>query len=146
MFIRSARPRSLTAGLVAALGVGALAVSPPALGDDGDAATWSVTQPGPAAPGELTADVTLDDGSGTLSLSIHRGDATVLEPSPLGIVADDADLTSGLTLLERTDTPVSESYTRGGGQAARADRGDGGVPFRLRRRGRGPDGPGGKGR
>ncbi|WP_374100940.1 glycoside hydrolase family 97 N-terminal domain-containing protein [Streptomyces phytophilus] len=53
----------------------------------------------------------MDGGAGTLSLSVHRGDATVLEPSPLGVVADDADLTSGLRLLERTDSPVSESYT-----------------------------------
>ncbi|MFC5257999.1 glycoside hydrolase family 97 N-terminal domain-containing protein [Streptomyces cinereospinus] len=99
----------MTAALAAARAAGLPAVAPRALG--GDSVTWTVAAYGPAAQADLAAEVTLDDETGALSLSVQNGGATVLEPSPLGIVADEADLTSGLRLLERTDATVSESCT-----------------------------------
>ncbi len=71
-----------------------------------DASTWRVS--GPDGPEGV---VRLDDAAGTLSLEVTRGGATVLEPSPLGILTERSDLSSGLRFLGRSDRRVAEHYT-----------------------------------
>lgn len=69
------------------------------------AETWTVQQQrGPAAV------VQHDEEAGTLSPSVTRDGTTVLEPSPLGIVTAEADLSSGLRFLGRSDRRVNERY------------------------------------
>ncbi|MFD4674434.1 glycoside hydrolase family 97 catalytic domain-containing protein [Lentzea sp. NPDC058450] len=60
------------------------------------------------------AVVTLSDG--VPSLSVTRGGTTVLEPSPLGVVTERADLSSGLRLTGRTERRVVEHYTASSGK------------------------------
>jgi alpha-glucosidase len=71
------------------------------------ASTWIVTAPheGPQAV------VALDEATGTVSLAVSRDGRTVLEPSPVGIVTERADLSGGLRFLERTDRQIAEHYT-----------------------------------
>ncbi|WP_069770291.1 glycoside hydrolase family 97 protein [Streptomyces sp. LUP30] len=62
------------------------------------------------APHAPHARVTLDDATGTLDLTVSRDGRTVLEPSPLGIVTEGADLSRGLRFLHRKDRAVDEHY------------------------------------
>jgi alpha-glucosidase len=75
------------------------------------ASTWVVTGPAPLAERGPQAVVALDEATGTVSLAVSRGGRTVLEPSPVGIVTERADLASGLRFLGRTDRRVAEYYT-----------------------------------
>ncbi len=51
------------------------------------------------------------DAAGAVSLSVTRGRDTVLEPSPVGIRTEQADLTTGLRYLGRDDRRIRERYT-----------------------------------
>lgn len=64
--------------------------------------TWTV------ARGELSATVALTDG--TLSLSVTRQGRTVLAPAPLGVHTTDADLSSGLRVVDTARRTVVERY------------------------------------
>ncbi|WP_406137068.1 glycoside hydrolase family 97 catalytic domain-containing protein [Streptomyces sp. NBC_01089] len=113
------RRRYLRAGpmaLMAAAVTAALALGPAnpasALSDNvvsaysGPAATsWTVQRGGP------TAVVTLNRADGSLDVSVRRNGRTILEPAPVGVVTDQADLTSGLHLLHRDNRAVDEKYT-----------------------------------
>ncbi|WP_413756112.1 glycoside hydrolase family 97 catalytic domain-containing protein [Streptomyces sp. MMBL 11-3] len=73
--------------------------------------SWSVTHKAAEPGGALTARLQLDAADGTLSLGVRRGGATVLEPAPVGITTDAADLTSGLRLRGHTVRKVTERYS-----------------------------------
>ncbi|MEV4318006.1 glycoside hydrolase family 97 catalytic domain-containing protein [Actinocrispum sp. NPDC049592] len=81
---------TLVAGLITAV---------PAGQDAWTASTWG----GPAA------NVAVTDGK--VTLSVTRNGRTVLEPSPVGIVTERADLSSELKLVRRSEKPVIEHYT-----------------------------------
>lgn len=68
-----------------------------------DSREWTVSNGGPVA--HVRAD------GGTVTISVTRGGRTVLEPSPVGIRTDRADLTTGLRLRWRGDRVVREHYT-----------------------------------
>ncbi|MFC9747660.1 glycoside hydrolase family 97 catalytic domain-containing protein [Streptomyces niveus] len=90
---------------------GVLCLGTPAAAQDGAGdprpagAAWTVSRGGPAA------DVTLDPADGTLTLAVRDGARALVEPSPLGIVTEDADLTRGLRLVDRQDRRIAERYT-----------------------------------
>ncbi|MEV1065689.1 glycoside hydrolase family 97 catalytic domain-containing protein [Streptomyces sp. NPDC050263] len=67
---------------------------------------WTVS----AAAHAPRARISLDDATGTLSLSVSRDGRTVLEPSPVGIVTEQADLSKDLRFLHRKDRRIEESY------------------------------------
>jgi alpha-glucosidase len=102
----SALARWLPLALIGALAVGPLASGPA----QADVVTWTVTAPG-NRPGEPRAELSYDIDAGSVTLSVTRNGRTVLEPSPVGIVTERADLSSGLTFLGRTDHDVVESYS-----------------------------------
>ncbi|MFD7407670.1 glycoside hydrolase family 97 catalytic domain-containing protein [Streptomyces sp. NPDC059866] len=75
------------------------------------AQVWAVSGPERAAAAhEPRARVSLDDTTGRLSLSVSRGGRTVIEPSPVGIVTQQADLSQDLRFLHRKDRLVDERY------------------------------------
>ncbi|MEV8412159.1 glycoside hydrolase family 97 catalytic domain-containing protein [Streptomyces niveus] len=90
---------------------GVLCLGTPAAAQDGAGdprpagAAWTVSRGGPAA------DVTLDPADGTLTLAVRDGARTLVEPSPLGVVTEDAELTRGLRLVDRQDRRIAERYT-----------------------------------
>ncbi|MEU9745420.1 glycoside hydrolase family 97 catalytic domain-containing protein [Streptomyces niveus] len=90
---------------------GVLCLGTPAAAQDGAGdprpavAAWTVSRGGPAA------DVTLDPADGTLTLAVRDGARTLVEPSPLGVVTEDADLTRGLRLVDRQGRRIAERYT-----------------------------------
>ncbi|MEU6355540.1 glycoside hydrolase family 97 catalytic domain-containing protein [Streptomyces sp. NPDC047072] len=96
--------RTTVAGVCAGL-VAALCVASPARADQRDHA-WAVSS-GAHAP---RAQVTLDGTTGTLNLAVSRDGRTVIEPSPVGIVTEQADLSKGLRFLHRKDRTVDERY------------------------------------
>jgi len=96
--------RTAVAGLCAGL-VAALLTTTPARAEQHDQ-TWAVT----AAPHAPRARIALDDTIGTLSLSVSRNGRTVIEPSPVGIVTEQADLSQGLRFLHRKTRTVDERY------------------------------------
>ncbi|MFE7712447.1 glycoside hydrolase family 97 catalytic domain-containing protein [Streptomyces sp. NPDC057486] len=67
-------------------------------------------------PGGPTAELRLDRASGALDLSVSRAGATVLAPSPVGIVTERADFSAGLSFLGRSDRPVDEQYRTAAGK------------------------------
>ncbi|MFF4275200.1 glycoside hydrolase family 97 catalytic domain-containing protein [Streptomyces sp. NPDC001536] len=69
--------------------------------------TWTVSGPAPHAP---HARIALDDSTGTVSLAVTRDRRTVIEPSPVGIVTEQADLSQDLRFLHREDRLVDERY------------------------------------
>ncbi|MFE5818912.1 glycoside hydrolase family 97 catalytic domain-containing protein [Streptomyces sp. NPDC056479] len=91
----------LSAGLVATL-----LTNGPARADQREH-VWTVS--GPAAH-QPTARIRLDDTTGTVSLSVTRGGRTVIEPSPVGIVTEQADLSEDLRFLHRKSRMVDERY------------------------------------
>ncbi|MFF3402903.1 glycoside hydrolase family 97 N-terminal domain-containing protein [Streptomyces sp. NPDC002659] len=97
----------LAVGTAVVLGGVALAAPSAIAGDDGE--IWEVKQP-QSSSGALTATVELN-GSGALTLAVRRGAETALQPAPLGLVTDKADLTSGLKPKGRSDRTVTEDYT-----------------------------------
>jgi alpha-glucosidase len=101
------RIRTLALVLCGALAA-ALLVSTPA---QAKSRTWTVrNHDGP------TARIALAPGTGTLTLAVERDGKTVIEPSPLGIRTERADLSSRLTYLGRSDRTVSEYYRTAAGK------------------------------
>ncbi|MEQ7008994.1 glycoside hydrolase family 97 catalytic domain-containing protein [Actinopolymorpha sp. B17G11] len=91
---------------LAGLAVGALVmgmVAPPVAA----AERWTVRAPDPGGP---VADLTYDAVTGTVALSVSRGGTTVLEPSTVGIVTEQANLAAGLRFTGRSDRVVLERY------------------------------------
>ncbi|SEG95319.1 alpha-glucosidase [Nonomuraea solani] len=74
-------------------------------------ATWTVEAPG----GGPAATVRLDE-HGSPSVSVSRDGATVLDPSPLGLTTEQADLTTGLSLTGRSSRIVVEKYATTAGK------------------------------
>ncbi|MGX5207742.1 glycoside hydrolase family 97 catalytic domain-containing protein [Streptomyces violaceus] len=68
--------------------------------------TWAVS----ASAHAPRARISLDDGTGTLSLSVTRAGRTVIEPSPVGIVTEQADLSQDLRFLRQKNRTVDERY------------------------------------
>lgn len=66
---------------------------------------WTVSRGGP------TAAVRLDLAAGTLTLAVRDGARTLVEPSPVGIVTEDADLTRGLRVVDVDSRRIAERYT-----------------------------------
>ncbi|MGP3964016.1 glycoside hydrolase family 97 N-terminal domain-containing protein [Nonomuraea sp. 3N208] len=62
-------------------------------------------------PGGPAAELALDPEAGALTLTAERGGVRVLEPSPVGLVTERADLSQGLRFLHRRDRVVAEHYT-----------------------------------
>ncbi|MFC4013761.1 glycoside hydrolase family 97 catalytic domain-containing protein [Nonomuraea purpurea] len=76
------------------------------------AGSWKVS----GFPGGPEAEVALDPATGALTFGVTRRGARVLEPSPVGIITERADLSQGLRLLHRKDRPVAEHYTTAAGK------------------------------
>ncbi|MFE4368661.1 glycoside hydrolase family 97 N-terminal domain-containing protein [Streptomyces sp. NPDC056835] len=70
-----------------------------------DGSAWTVSRGGPAAA------VRLDPADGSVTLAVRDGSRTLVEPSPVGIVTEGADLTRGLRLVDREDRRIAERYT-----------------------------------
>ncbi|GIJ43120.1 hypothetical protein Val02_00060 [Virgisporangium aliadipatigenens] len=68
------------------------------------ATTWTVE-----GPGEVAATLALDDGR--LAFGVQRRGDTVIPPSPVGVVTEEADLSSGLAFVSRSDRNLREQYT-----------------------------------
>lgn len=75
-------------------------------------AGWTVRD----RPDGPTAELRLDRASGALDLSVSRAGETVLAPSPVGIVTERADLSTGLSFLGRSDRTVREHYRTAAGK------------------------------
>lgn len=75
-------------------------------------AGWTVRD----RPGGPTAELRLDRASGALGLSVSRAGETVLAPSPVGIVTERADFSTGLSFLGRSDRTVDEHYRTAAGK------------------------------
>lgn len=75
------------------------------------AGAWTVEAPA----GGPVATVRLDD-QGRPSVAVSRGGATVLAPSPLGVITEQADLTTGLTLTGRSSRAIVEKYATTAGK------------------------------
>ncbi|MEU6253962.1 glycoside hydrolase family 97 catalytic domain-containing protein [Streptomyces sp. NPDC047043] len=105
--------RTVVAALCAGLAA-TLCTTAPARADrgtDSHEQLWAVSGPERAtAAGAPRAQVALDGTTGTLSLSVSRGGRTVIEPSPVGIVTEQADLSTDLRFLHRKDRLVDERY------------------------------------
>ncbi|MET9018000.1 glycoside hydrolase family 97 catalytic domain-containing protein [Streptomyces olivaceoviridis] len=105
--------RTAVAALCAGLAASLLGGGPARAGQDtGSAAhVWTVSAPGPGAAAQAPrARVSLAGTTGTLDLSVSRGGRTVIEPSPVGIHTERADLSQGLRFLHRTGRLVDERY------------------------------------
>lgn len=101
--------RTAVAALCASLAA-ALLTTAPAQAEQRDQA-WSLSA-GAHAP---RAEVGLDDTTGRLTLAVSRDGRTVIEPSPVGLVTEQADLSKGLRFLHRKSRTVEERYrTRSG--------------------------------
>ncbi|MER5940064.1 glycoside hydrolase family 97 catalytic domain-containing protein [Streptomyces sp. NPDC001928] len=95
----------LCAGLVATL-----LTTGPARADQREH-IWTVSGPGRAAAAhEPRARIALDATTGTVSLAVTRAGRTVVEPSPVGILTEQADLSKDLRFLHRRDRLVDERY------------------------------------
>ncbi|MGW2889590.1 glycoside hydrolase family 97 catalytic domain-containing protein [Streptomyces griseoruber] len=97
--------RTAVAGLCAGL-LAALLTNAPAQAGQREEGAWTVS----SAAHAPHARISLDDTTGTLSLSVTRAGRTVLEPSPLGIVTEQADLSQGLRFLHARNRTVDERY------------------------------------
>jgi len=81
----------------------------PASVEHHDPAPWVVTAP-PGAAGPV-ADLGYDPAAGTVTLAVSLGGRAVLDPGPVGIITERADLSTGLRFIKRTDRTVAEQYT-----------------------------------
>ena len=96
--------RTAVAALCASLAA-ALLTTAPAQAEQRDQ-TWSLSA-GAHAP---RAEVGLDDTTGRLTLAVSRDGRTVIEPSPVGLVTEQADLSKDLRFLHRKSRTVEERY------------------------------------
>jgi alpha-glucosidase len=97
--------RALAAGAVLIVGAALLTGAP--AGARERTSPWVVRAPG----GGPVATLGLDPAAGTVTLAVSRAGRPVLDPGPVGIVTERADLSRGLSLLRRTDRIVAERYT-----------------------------------
>ncbi|MFD8388069.1 glycoside hydrolase family 97 catalytic domain-containing protein [Streptomyces sp. NPDC059680] len=104
MAVPLTRARSVVAALCAGLAATLLATVPARA--EQHERTWAVSE----ATHAPRARISLDDTTGTLSLSVSREGRTVVEPSPLGIVTEQADLSQGLRFVRRKDRTIEERY------------------------------------
>jgi alpha-glucosidase len=79
---------------------------------------WTVSAPA-GTRGGPEAEVRYDPATGTVSLAVSDDDRTVLEAAPVGITTSDADLSSGLRLLDHSSRTVTERYTMTTGKELR---------------------------
>jgi hypothetical protein len=80
------------------------------------ALTAGVTTPVAAQENNVPPKAVVSVANGVPTLSVTRGGTTVLEPSPLGVVTERADLSTGLRLTGRTERRVVEHYTASSGK------------------------------
>lgn len=80
------------------------------------ALTASVTTPSAVAQTDIWPKAVVQLSDGVPTLSVTHGGTTVLEPSPLGVVTERADLSAGLRLTGRTERRVVEHYTASSGK------------------------------
>lgn len=71
---------------------------------------WTVRAPAPAGTEAPAAHLELDD-DGTPMLAVSAGGQEVLAPAPIGIVTEDADLSTGLDVVEHSERTVTENYS-----------------------------------
>src|SRR3954471_13434689 len=103
------RLRGLGGALVFALLAGGTAVAAPAAAATDD---WTVSGPLATATASAgpTAKLRYDRATGTVTIGVTRAGRTVLEPSPLGIVTEQVDLSSGLRPLGRSERRGHDRY------------------------------------
>ncbi|WP_206061057.1 glycoside hydrolase family 97 protein [Nonomuraea basaltis] len=75
------------------------------------AGTWTVEAPA----GGPVATVHLDE-QGRPSVAVSRGGVTVLDPSPLGVITEQTDITTGLSLTGRSSRAIAEKYSTTAGK------------------------------
>lgn len=109
------RPRTVVLTLCSALLATAAAMPPAHADPTAPGRSWEVAGP----PGSPTAVVALDPADGRPTLAVRRGDRTVLEPSPVGLVTERADFSKELSFAGRTDRTVAGSYTSTSGKSER---------------------------
>ncbi|ANS70326.1 alpha-glucosidase [Streptomyces lincolnensis] len=97
--------RTAVAGLCAGL-VATLLITGPAQAEPPHDQVWAVS----TSAHTPRARISLDDTTGTLSLAVSRDGRTVIEPSPVGIVTEQADLSKELRFLHRKDRRIEERY------------------------------------
>ncbi|MEV0221489.1 glycoside hydrolase family 97 catalytic domain-containing protein [Streptomyces sp. NPDC050704] len=101
------RTRTIALTLCSALLATAAAALPARAEAPAAAASWEVRGP----HGSPTAVVALDAAEGRPTLTVRRAGRTVIEPSPVGLVTEQADFTKDLTLTGRSERTVTERYT-----------------------------------
>ncbi|MEV0640277.1 glycoside hydrolase family 97 catalytic domain-containing protein [Streptomyces sp. NPDC050619] len=101
------RARTTVLTLCSALLATAVAALPARAEPGAAPASWEVRGP----HGSPTAVVSLDPADGHPTLAVKRDGRTVIEPSPLGLVTEQADFSKDLTLTGRTDRTIAEQYT-----------------------------------
>ncbi|MFD4945314.1 glycoside hydrolase family 97 catalytic domain-containing protein [Streptomyces sp. NPDC058409] len=107
------KPWRTRIGTLSAVLCGALASTLlTAAGARAEESAWTVRD----KPDGPRAELRLDRATGSLSLTVSREGGTVIAPSPVGIVTERADLTSGLGFLGRSDRPVDEHYRTNAGK------------------------------
>ncbi|GGM95950.1 glycoside hydrolase family 97 protein [Streptomyces fuscichromogenes] len=99
--------RTMAAALCTGLAATLLATATgPARSEPRQPDTWTVAEAAHAP----RARIALDDTTGSLSLTVSRAGRTVIAPSPVGIVTQQADFSQGLRFLHRKDRTVEERY------------------------------------
>ncbi|MGP4045230.1 glycoside hydrolase family 97 catalytic domain-containing protein [Streptomyces sp. 2A115] len=101
------RARTTALTLCSALLATAVAALPARAEPGAGPASWEVRGP----HGSPTAVVSLDPADGHPALAVRRDGRTVMEPSPLGLVTEQADFSKDLTLTGRSDRVITEQYT-----------------------------------
>ncbi|MEV6293046.1 glycoside hydrolase family 97 catalytic domain-containing protein [Streptomyces sp. NPDC051896] len=104
MAVPPTRARTVVAALCAGLAA-ALLATVPARAEQHEH-VWAVSEAAHAPRARISLDAT----TGTLTLSVSREGRTVIEPSPLGIVTEQADLSRGLHFVRRNDRTIEERY------------------------------------
>jgi alpha-glucosidase len=61
--------------------------------------------------GQIVASLAFDEATGTIAYTVKSANTTVIDASPLGIVTDLADFTTGLQLLGGSCNAINETYT-----------------------------------
>ena len=114
------------AGLIALCGLLVWGVSGPAQANPQTRSTpadtrtrWTTAAPGAPDGPPVTALVSLSLTDGRLSLTVGRGNTTVLEPSALGVRTAVADFTTGLRFTGRTERTIREEYSTVSGKRVR---------------------------
>src|SRR4051812_40700363 len=112
---RSVRRSTLVLLLCGALAMTLFVTGPARAKGQAEDSAWRVSGPLSNSPSSRSdsgplARLRLDRPSGALTLQVSRGGRTVVEPSPVGIVTERADLSHGLRFLGRSDRTVAGQY------------------------------------